>query len=258
MEAPLIIVTNDDGIDSPYLSLLAAHLKQTLGAEVLVVAPERQRSAMSHAITLHKPLRIREQRPGFYSLSGSPVDCVYVACLHLAKRTPALVISGPNDGFNLGTDVFYSGTVGAAVEGGLRGIPSIAVSVDRDSASVVPMAARLVGQLATQMMQAPLPTGTVLNVNVPTGATQAVWTNIGRRFYEDDVHERTDPRGGKYIWIGGGIAGIAEVPGTDCYAVVRDGHASITPLQLDPTRHELVGATQPDWDLGNFAKGSES
>jgi 5'-nucleotidase len=258
MEAPLIIVTNDDGIDSPYLSLLAARMEETLGAEVLVVAPERQRSAMSHAITLHKPLRIREQRPGFYSLSGSPVDCVYVACIHLAKRTPSLVISGPNDGFNLGTDVFYSGTVGAAIEGGLRGIPSIAVSVDRKSAGVVPAAARLVGNLAKQMIANPLPEGTVLNVNVPMGATEAAWTSIGRRYYEDDVHERTDPRGGKYIWIGGGIAGIAEVPGTDCFTVMREGRASITPLQLDPTRHELVDAKRPDWELNTFAEASTS
>ncbi len=254
MEAPLIIVTNDDGIDSPYLSLLSARLQETLGAEVLVVAPERQRSAMSHAITLHKPLRIHEQRPGFYSLSGSPVDCVYVACLHIAKRSPSLVISGPNDGFNLGTDVFYSGTVGAAIEGGLRGIPSIAVSVDRKSAGVVPSAARLVTSLSKRMLDSPLPNGTVLNVNVPMGATEAEWTSIGRRYYDDDVHERTDPRGGKYIWIGGGIAGIAEVPGTDCFAVVREHKASITPLQLDPTRHELVASERPDWDLNDFAK----
>jgi len=258
MEAPLIILTNDDGIDSPYLSKMAAHLEQALAAEVLVVASERQRSAMSHSITLHKPLRIREQRPGFYSLSGSPVDCVYVACLHVAKRAPTLVISGPNDGFNLGTDVFYSGTVGAAIEGGLRGIPSIAVSVDRKSAAVVPMAARLVANLAEHMLAEPLPEGTVLNVNVPLGATEASWTSIGRRFYDDDVHERTDPRGGKYIWIGGGIAGIAEVPGTDCHTVMREGKASITPLQLDPTRHELVDAKRPKWALDRFAKESAS
>jgi 5'-nucleotidase len=258
MEAPLIIVTNDDGIDSPYLSLLASRLESTLGAEVLIVAPERQRSAMSHAITLHKPLRIRTVREGFYSLSGSPVDCVYVACLHLAKRAPALVISGPNDGFNLGTDVFYSGTVGAAIEGGLRGIPSIAVSVDRKSAAGVPGAARLIAWLAKHMIATPLPTGTVLNVNVPMGATEAAWTKLGKRFYQDDVHERTDPRGGKYIWIGGGVAGIAEVPGTDCYSVVREGVASITPLQLDPTHHALVDADRPDWSLDGFAVAEAS
>ncbi len=254
MKPPLIILTNDDGIDSPYLSLLAATLESSLGAEVLVVAPERQRSAMSHAITLHKPLRIREKRAGFYSLSGSPVDCVYVGCLHLAQRTPSLVISGPNDGFNVGTDVFYSGTVGAAIEGGLRGIPSLAVSVDYKSAAVVPTAARLVSRLAAQMLENPLPKGTVLNVNVPAGATKAAWTRIGRRFYKDDVQERVDPRGGKYIWIGGGIAGISEVPGTDCYTVIREGIASITPLGLDPTLHSLVDAECPSWNLDGFAK----
>ncbi|MCP4445452.1 MAG: 5'/3'-nucleotidase SurE [Myxococcales bacterium] len=254
MEAPLIIVTNDDGIDSPYLALLAQQLKASLGAEVLVVAPERQRSAMSHAITLHKPLRIREQRAGFYSLSGSPVDCVYVASSHIAERAPALVISGPNDGFNLGTDVFYSGTVGAAVEGGLRGIPSIAVSVDRNSDAVVPTAARLVCRLAKQMIESPFPRETVLNVNVPAGATEAVWTKVGKRYYKDDVQERTDPRGGKYIWIGGGIVGIAEVPDTDCYTVMREGKASVTLLGLDPTRYDLAGSQKPNWALDGFAE----
>ncbi len=249
MQAPLIILTNDDGIDSPYLAAMAEHLTSEVGAEVLVVAPERQRSAMSHAITLHKPLRIREQRPGFYSLSGSPVDCVYVACVKLAKRQPALVISGPNDGYNLGTDVFYSGTVGAAIEGGLRGIPSIAVSVDRKSAEVVPAAAELVGRLAQNLFRTPLPEGTVLNVNVPKDAAETAWTTMGRRFYEDDVHERTDPRGGSYIWIGGGVAGISEEPGTDCVAVMRENKASVTPLMLDPTRHSLVGADAPSWVL---------
>lgn len=253
MEAPLIIVTNDDGIDSPYLSLLAARLEEELGAEVLIVAPERQRSAMSHTITLHKPLRIRKVREGFYSLSGSPVDCVYVASLHIASRVPSLVISGPNDGFNLGTDVFYSGTVGAAVEGGLRGIPSIAVSVDRKSAGVVPPAARLVVNLARHMLHASLPKGTVLNVNVPVGAKEAVWTRVGRRYYQEDVQERTDPRGGKYIWIGGGIAGIEETPGTDCFAVMKEGKASISPLELDPSNHEFLARERTDWTLQGFA-----
>jgi len=254
MQAPLIIVTNDDGIDSPYLGILATTLEARLGAEILVVAPERQRSAMSHSITLHKPLRLlKKERAGFYSLSGSPVDCVYVACIHVAKRRPAIVISGPNDGFNLGTDVFYSGTVGAAMEGGLRGVPSIAVSVDRKSASVVPMAAALVATLAENMLATPLPTGTVLNVNVPAGATKALWTKLGKRHYNDDVHERTDPRGGKYIWIGGGIAGIDEVEGTDCFAVMREAAASITPLHLDPTRHALIGSESPNWSLDAFA-----
>ena len=117
----------------------------------------------------------------------------------------------------------------------------------------MPPAARLVGRLAKNMMESPLPEGTVLNVNVPAGATEAAWTKMGKRYYQDDVHERTDPRGGKYIWIGGGVAGISEVPGTDCFTVMREGKASITPLQLDPTRHEVVDAQRPDWTLDGFA-----
>ena len=133
MESPLILLTNDDGVDSPHLAVMAESLRTRLGAEVLILAPERQRSAMSHTITLHKPLRVNERSKGVFAVSGSPVDCVYIGVLKVASRVPDLVISGPNDGFNLGTDVFYSGTVGAAMEGGLRGIPSMAVSVGRPS-----------------------------------------------------------------------------------------------------------------------------
>lgn len=253
MKTPLILLTNDDGIDSPLLREMALQLKSRLGAEVLVMAPERQRSAMSHSITLHKPLRIQEQEAGFYSVSGSPVDCVYVGVLKLAERRPDLVISGPNDGFNLGTDVFYSGTVGAAVEGGLRGIPSIAVSVDRKSPESVPSACGLVCGLASKAWQEPLPAGTVLNVNVPKNCEGRMrWTSLGKRFYEDDVHERTDPRQQSYYWIGGGIAGIADIEGSDCQAVVSEGIASVTPLHLDLTRHSLLGQEVPSWSLDGF------
>src|SRR3954470_3490153 len=124
---PLVLCSNDDGIESPHLEALASQVEAF--AEVIVVAPERQRSAASHAITLHKPLRLREVRPGRYSLSGTPVDCVYLGILKLCARKPAVVVSGVNDGYNLGSDVFYSGTVAAAVEGALRGAAGIAFSL---------------------------------------------------------------------------------------------------------------------------------
>ena len=127
MPRPLVLCSNDDGIESPHLLALAERIEEF--AEVIVVAPERQRSAASHAITLHKPLRLTEVAPRRYSLSGTPVDCVYLGVLKLCDRRPAVVVSGVNDGFNLGSDVFYSGTVAAAVEGALRGAAGIACSL---------------------------------------------------------------------------------------------------------------------------------
>lgn len=239
-DRPLILLSNDDGIASPYLDALASGLASV--GETLVVAPERQRSAMSHTITLHKPLRVTEVAPGRLSASGSPVDCVYLGILKLCPRKPALVVSGINDGFNLGTDVFYSGTVGAAVEGGLRGVPSIAVSLQSGGEAALQGAIELARSLATRLLAHPMPPGTVLNVNVPRGADGRVrWTRLGRRMYQDDVHVRADPRGQSYYWIGGGEAGIAAIPGSDCEAVY-DGIASVTPLMLDLTAHALLGA----------------
>jgi 5'-nucleotidase len=253
MEKPLILLTNDDGINSPYLITMAEALQEGLGADVLTLAPERQRSAMSHTITLHKPLRVQEVRPRSFAVSGSPVDCVYVGALLIADRRPSLVVSGPNDGFNLGTDVFYSGTVGAAVEGGLRGIPSIAVSVERNSAHVVGDACKLVCSVAKALLGDKREIPPVLNINVPHSAEGRVrWTKLGKRFYADDVAERKDPRGNSYYWVGGGIAGIADIEGSDCEAVVSQGIASITPLRNDLTQDALLGNHQPAWTLGEF------
>ncbi len=237
-DRPLVLLTNDDGIGSPLLLALADALAPDL--EVLVVAPERQRSAASHAITLHKPLRCREVSPGRFSLSGTPADCVYVGLLRLAARRPALVVSGPNDGFNLGTDVFYSGTVAGAIEGGLRGLPAIALSL----APRAPEAAAAIGFAATLVRQAigALPGGEVLNVNLPgAGETRYAWTTLGRRLYQDDVAERADPWGRPYIWIGGGARGHDDLAGSDCNAVA-DGLISVTPLRLDLNHHERVAA----------------
>lgn len=245
---PLVLLSNDDGVDSPHLAALAAGLRENLGAEVLVAAPERQRSAMSHTITLHKPLRVIEREQGVYAVSGSPVDCVYIGLLKLAPRPPALVISGINDGFNLGTDVFYSGTVGAAIEGGLRGVPSLAVSLEPRAEGTLPTAVRIATDVARHMLETPLPERTVVNLNVPADPKDLVWTRLGRRFYEDDVHERRDPRGRAYYWIGGGDAGAHELADSDCDAVYS-GRASLTPLMLDLTAHHLLGDARPSWPL---------
>ena len=228
-DKPLILITNDDGIGSPLLGLLADALGPDL--DVLVVAPERQRSAASHAITLHKPLRCREVAPGRWSLSGTPVDCIYVGLLRLVPRPPVLVVSGPNDGYNLGSDVFYSGTLAGAVEGGLRGFPAVAVSLAPHAPQPAPALA-----FAAALIRAAigtLPAGEVLSVNLPgAGEARYAWTALGRRHYVDDVTERADPWGKPYVWIGGGARGHDDRPGSDCNAVA-DGLISVTPLQLD-------------------------
>ena len=234
---PLILITNDDGIQSSHLNAIADSLEGD--AEVLVVAPERQRSAASHAITLHKPLRLTEVRPGRFMLSGTPVDCVYLGVLRLAPRPPDLVVSGINDGYNLGSDVFYSGTVSGAVEGGLRGSVGVALSMaydPPDAASAVAICADVV----RATLRARLPARTVLNVNAPgIPGSKLTWTRLGRRHYQDDVHERHDPRGRPYFWVGGGASGHDDIAGSDCNAVA-EGLTSITPLHLDLTAHDLL------------------
>ncbi len=239
MSRPLILFTNDDGIGSPHLLAIADAL--TADADVVVVAPERQRSAASHAITLHKPLRLHTVAPGRHSLSGTPVDCVYVGMLKVAARRPDLVVSGINDGFNLGSDVFYSGTVAGAVEGGLRESVGLALSMaphPADAPAVIAACASIV----RAVLAARLAPGTILNVNAPgVAATRYRWTTLGRRRYDDDVTERLDPRGRPYYWIGGGVSGHDELAGSDCDAVAS-GLISITPLHLDLTAYRHVEA----------------
>ncbi|MBP9086942.1 MAG: 5'/3'-nucleotidase SurE [Kofleriaceae bacterium] len=230
---PLVLCSNDDGFDSPLLVGLTARIAEF--ADVLVVAPERQRSAASHAITLHKPLRITAMGPNRFALSGTPADCVYLGMLRLASRPPTLVVSGINGGFNLGTDVFYSGTVAAAIEGALRGSVGMAISMApnvADPAAAIAFAAHTIAAA----LQATLPVGVVYNVNIPQPSRgiplQHRWTRLGRRRYADDVAERTDPMGRPYYWIGGGVVGHDAIVDGDCDAVAQ-GYASITALRLD-------------------------
>jgi 5'-nucleotidase len=247
MTRPLVLCSNDDGVDAPYLTALVALIEPF--ADVLVVAPERQRSAASHAITLHKPLRLTEIAPRRYALSGTPVDCVYLGILKLCDRPPAVVVSGVNDGYNLGSDVFYSGTVAAAVEGALRGAAGIACSL-APRADHPDHAIRFAAAVVRAAVGEPLPPGTVLNVNMPgTGNDDYQWTVLGRRLYTDDVSERSDPRGRPYYWVGGGPAGHDNVEGSDCVAIAR-GINSITPRHLDLTDRSRVA--QPPWALDGF------
>jgi 5'-nucleotidase len=246
---PLILVTNDDGIDAPGLLALADSVA-SLG-QVWVVAPEKQQSAMSHALTLHKPLRLYGEGERRYAVSGTPTDCVFVGVLHLMPERPAVVLSGVNRGANLGDDVSYSGTVSAALEAAIMGIPGIALShVDYRSPDYRD-GVDFARQLAEQVLRDGLPKGKYLNVNFPSaprGGIKGVRvTRLGQRYYADTIVECTDPRGRPYFWIGGKDPQFNDIPGSDCNAV-HEGYISVTPLHSDPTDHDGLD-TLRGWGL---------
>jgi|SRR5579863_29413 len=238
-----ILVTNDDGVHSEGIQALADALSQV--AEVIVVAPDRERSAASHALTLHKPLRIDEIRKDVFSVNGTPTDCVNLAVLHLFKRRPSLVVSGINRGGNLGDDVTYSGTVSAAFEGTLLGIPSVAVSQIGENPFEFSTAAAFSARLARLILRRGLLKDTLLNVNVPNVAPEEIrgvrFTSLGKRLFEgnEGVIEKIDPRGKKYYWIG--MAGMkwADTADTDDKAIAEQ-KISVTPLHLDLTQYRAL------------------
>ena len=232
----LILLTNDDGIHSGGIDSLREHLSGE--HDVCVVAPERERTCVAHAITLHKPLRMREVSRGAFATSGTPADCVYLGVNVVLDRKPDLVISGINKGPNMGQDVNYSGTVAAAKEGAFLGIPSLAVSLCAREGFLFGDAAKVTCSIIKTLRDKPFPENTFLNVNIPNvprGQLKGFSvTSLGKRIYTDIVHERTDPRGGKYYWMGGNGESYEHIRGTDFYAVEK-GFVSVTPLGLDIT-----------------------
>jgi 5'-nucleotidase len=258
---PLILIANDDGIRSNGIRVLTAHLRD-LG-DVVVVAPDRERSATSHAFTLDRPLRVEEIEPSHFMVDGTPADCVYLGLLKLCGRKPDLVVSGINHGFNLGSDVFYSGTVAGAVEAALRDVPAIAMSLEwkrgmHKAEDAFAPAAAFAHALARAVLAEGLPPGTLLNVNVPMDARPNAyrWTKLGKRLYRDQVDERADLRGRRYYWIGGPAMGYGDVPGSDCRAV-EERVVSVTPLDLDLTHAGLLERL-PQWNLEGFERAVES
>jgi 5'-nucleotidase len=238
---PVILVSNDDGIHAAGLAALASAL-EPLG-QVYVVAPDRERSAVGHALTLHRPLRVDEVGPRRYAVNGTPSDCVNLAILGILPARPAVVVAGINAGSNLGDDVTYSGTVSAAMEGRLLGVSSMAVSLARAAAAAdYAPAARAAAQLTRRLLQG-RPAGPLLvNVNVPEGRPRGIRvTRLGRRVYSERVEARRDPRGHLYYWIGAGPPVWETGPDTDIVAV-RGGLISVTPLDLDLTSHAGIAA----------------
>ena len=248
---PTILISNDDGVGSPGLRALAEAMAP-LG-EVVVVAPDRDRSAASHAISLHRPLRLEEVRPGWWQVDGTPTDAVYLGIHHVLKgRPPALVVSGINLGPNLGNDVTYSGTVAAAFEGCLFGVPSIAFSTAARAPRALEAEMRFARSLVAVVLREGLPRGILLNVNFPKERPTG-WkvTRLGRRNYGEKVEERLDPWGRRYYWIGGTETAHDDIPGSDCNAVFDEGLVSVTPLHLDLTQPAMI-TTLEAWNLEDW------
>src|SRR5574337_30733 len=240
-ERPLILVSNDDGIGSAGLKALAESLREI--AEVVVVAPDRERSAAGHSLTLSRPLRAVHLDEGWYSVDGTPTDCLTLAVMGLLVRRPHLVATGINHGSNMGDDVTYSGTVASALEATLQGIPAFAVSLAGDGEYDFRVAAAFARQLGEEILARGLPPDTLLNVNVPNLPPEALRgvavTRQGRRVYSETVIRKLDPRGKAYYWIGGADPNWERLGDTD-YEAVTSGWISLTPLHLDLTNHRVI------------------
>ncbi|HJT19646.1 MAG TPA: 5'/3'-nucleotidase SurE [Nitrospira sp.] len=233
-----ILVTNDDGILSKGLVELARAVEK-LG-EVWVVAPDRERTAVAHAVTLHKPLRVQQQGKRIYSVNGTPVDCVNLALLNIMPNRPHLIISGINKGVNLGDDVLYSGTVSAAVEGTILGVPSMAVSQEGRDRFRFKTGAQLACRVARLILQQGLPEETLLNLNVPDrpleSLTEVRVTCLSRRRFDNPIIEKVDPHGRKYYWIAGARISWSRSKDAD-HEAIAEGAASLTPIRLDNTHY---------------------
>ena len=239
----LVLVSNDDGVHSPGLRALASALAP-LG-RVVVVAPDRERSAVGHALTLHRPLRIAEVAADWYSVDGTPTDCVHLGIHGVLDRKPDLLVAGINQGANLGDDITYSGTVGVALEGTLFGVPSFAVSLAARSGFRFQVAGQVARRVAEAVVARGLPRQTFLNVNVPN---VEAWEDLrglrmtrqGRRVFGSGVAEKVDPRGKKYYWIGAQELGyVEEEVGTDVEALAH-GCVSITPVRTELTDYRFL------------------
>lgn len=241
-----ILISNDDGYFAPGIEALAA-VARAFG-EVTVVAPERDRSGASNSLTLDRPLSVRVAASGFLYMNGTPTDCVHVAITGLFDHKPDLVLSGINDGANMGDDTIYSGTVAAAMEGYLLGVPSIAFSLAQRGQEHLSTAASVAQDLLERLTRRPPPGPMLLNVNVPACPREALRgiriTRLGRRHMGEAVVRSTSPRGDTIYWIGPAGGAKEAGPGTDFHAVAN-GWASVTPLESDLTAYSLDPAR--DW-----------
>ena len=248
MSSSPILITNDDGFGAEGLKALEAGL-QGIG-DVWVVAPDREQSGQGHALTLNHPLRVDRRGPRHFSVQGTPTDCIYMGVHEIMKADPPrLVVSGINRGTNLGDDITYSGTVSAAFEGTLVGLPSFAMSQELlDGEAHFATAVRIAVRLADAILRHGLPPDTLLNVNVPKTTPKGIRvTHQGKRLYPGGVIARRDPKGRAYYWIGGAPAEWENAPRSD-FAALADGQVSVTPLHLDLTNYRAIEEIQ-SWNL---------
>ena len=242
-----ILLSNDDGYFAPGLNILAEHIAQL--AEVMVVAPERNRSGASNSLTLDRPLSVRKASNGFYYVNGTPTDCVHIALTGLMEDMPDMVISGINDGANMGDDTIYSGTVAAAMEGYLLGIPSIAVSMSQHNSTHFETAAKVAVELVQHYQKHGFSSPTLLNVNVPdipyNELQGTVVTRLGKRHKAEPVVQLKTPRNETVYWVGAAGLPYDGGEGTDFYAVANH-KVSILPIQVDLTNHAQLSDIN-DW-----------
>jgi len=236
-----ILVTNDDGILSPGLAILSKALGK-LG-EVWVVAPDRERTAVAHAVTLHKPLRVQPQGKRMFAVNGTPVDCVNLALLQILPARPHLLVSGINKGVNLGDDVLYSGTVSAAVEGTILGVPSMAVSQEGRERFRFAVGAYYAVGVARLILEQGLPEETLLNVNIPdrpmASTSEVRVTCLSRRRFDNPIIEKVDPHGRTYYWIAGTRVSWSRSKDAD-HEAIAEGVVSLTPIHLDSTHYGVL------------------
>jgi 5'-nucleotidase len=238
----MILVTNDDGIHSKGIIVLAKALQEI--GNIFVVAPDSEQSAVAHSLTLHRPLRVEKIKKNFYAVDGTPADCIHLGVNTILPKRPRLIVSGINKGGNLADDIIYSGTVSAAFEGTLLGIPSFAISLVSRSHFKFDVAARFALRMARYIMKQGLPRNTFLNINVPNLDEKEIRsykiTQQGKLIHDGGgVIEKVDPRGKKYYWIGGGEMIFDKGRNTDVEAISKS-HISITPLNLDLTNYSSI------------------
>ena len=246
----VILVTNDDGVHSPGIIALFKAMKE-LG-DAYIVAPDRERSAVSHALTMHRPLKVEEIREHVYAVNGTPTDCVAIGVNKILPERPALIASGINKGGNVGDDITYSGTVSAAMEGTIMGIPSFAVSMVGEKNFHFDTASYYSSEIARYILEKSLPYDTLLNVNLPNVKKESIagikFTRQGKRVYDNAIQETYDPRGEKHFWIGGGTPYWEHGTDTDIHAV-QQGYVSITPIHLDLTNYNALEYLKDVWSF---------
>lgn len=237
----IILISNDDGYQSPGLKILVRELAHC--GEITVVAPDRDRSGASNSLTLATPVRVSRSENGFFKVEGTPTDCVHIAITGLLEQEPDMVIAGINHGPNLGDDVIYSGTVAAAMEGRFLGLPAMAVSIAAHEPKHLESAARIASKLVSSLESVSLGASTILNVNVPDlpyGRIKGIQaTRLGHRHRAEPVSKVRDPRGNILYWVGPAGPEQDAGPGTDFHSV-RNGYVSVSPLQVDLTRHAAL------------------